>query len=99
MMENNVFSKSCGLQNFKRKPGIERVQALTDISHLALCCHSNEAHAPMANVPNSAQLEGTPYHSPNLHLGPCSGVGMRRGTQTDGRDHYTFCLGYASREM
>jgi len=24
------------------EPGIERLQALTDISRLALCCHSNE---------------------------------------------------------
>jgi len=30
-----------------------------------------------------AQLEGMPYHSPKLHLGPCNSVGMRRGhTQT-----------------
>jgi len=42
--------------------------ALADISHSALCCHSNET------------LEGTPYHSPKLHPGPCSSVGMRRGT-------------------
>jgi len=51
---------------------------------------------------------GHPYHSPNLHPDPCSCVGMRRGTDrqtntqtrhTDGRDQYTFFLGYASREM
>jgi len=42
------------------KPGIGRVQALTDISHLALCCHSNETCSPVANLPNSAQLQGTP---------------------------------------
>jgi len=62
------------------KPGIERVQALTDILHLVLCCHSNETHAPIANLPNSAQLQGTPYHSPKLHPGPCSNVGMWQGT-------------------
>jgi len=50
--------------------------------HSALCCHSNETHAPIANSPNNAQLEGTPYHSPKLHPGPCSSVGMRRGTDT-----------------
>jgi len=38
------------------QPGIERVQALTDILPLALYCHSNEKHAPTANPPNSAQL-------------------------------------------
>jgi len=32
-------------------------------STFRLCCHSNETHAPIANPPNSAQLEGTPYHS------------------------------------
>ena len=62
--------------------------------------NSNETRAPNANPPNSAQLEGTPYHSPKLHLGSCSSVGMRRGTDrqtqrhTDGRGQYTFCLGY-----
>jgi len=45
---------------YKQKPGIERVQALTDISRSALCCPSNKTRAPIANPPNSAQLEGTP---------------------------------------
>jgi len=53
-----------------------------------LCCYSSETHTPIANPPNSAQLWGTPYHYPNfpkLHPGPCSSVGIRRGTdrQTD----------------
>ena len=30
----------------------------------ALCCHSNETRAAIANPPNSAQLGRTPYHSP-----------------------------------
>jgi len=60
-----------------------------------------ETRAPIANPPNNAQLEGTPYHSYSLRPGPCSSVGMRRGTDrhTDSRDHYTFRFGYASREM
>jgi len=62
------------------KPGIERVQALADILHSALCCRSNETRAPIANPPNSAQLEGTPYHSVKLHPDPCSSVGTHRGT-------------------
>jgi len=68
---------------------------------LALCCHRNEIRALIANLPSSAQLEGTLYHSPKLHPGPRSSVGMRRGTdtQTDGSDHYTFHFGYTSREM
>jgi len=53
----------------------ERVQALADISRLALCCHSNETCAPTTNPPNRAQLQA-PYHSPNLH----NSVGMWRGT-------------------
>jgi len=59
------------------KPGIERVQALTNISRSALCCHSNETRAPIENSPNSAQLEGTPLPFPKLHPGPCGSVGMR----------------------
>jgi len=46
-----------GLEN---KPGIEQVQALAGISRSALCYHTNETHAPFANPPNSAQLDGTP---------------------------------------
>ena len=46
----------------------------------ALCCHNNKTRAPIANRANSSQLEGAPYHSPKLHSGPCSSVGMRRGT-------------------
>jgi len=40
-------------------------QAQSDISDSALCCHSNETRAPIANPANSAQLQGTPYHSPS----------------------------------
>jgi len=46
------------------QPGTEHVQALADISRLVLCCHSNETCASIPNVPNSAQLDGTPYHPP-----------------------------------
>ena len=59
--------------NLHTKPGIEQVQALTDISLLVLCCDSNETHALIANPPDSAQLEPTrhplPFHS---IPGPCS---------------------------
>ena len=41
-------------------PGIERVQAVADISRTALCCRSNETLALIVNPPISAQLEGTP---------------------------------------
>jgi len=57
-----------------------QARALADISRSALCYHSNETRAPIANPPNTAQLEGTSYYSPKLHPGPCSSVGMQRGT-------------------
>jgi len=59
----------------------ERVQALADISRSALCCHSSETRASIANPLNSAQLDGTPT-IPRLHPGPRSSVGMWRGTDT-----------------
>jgi len=80
------------------KPGIERVQALADISHSVLCYHSNKTRAPIANPPNSAQLRH-PYHSPKLHLGPCSSMGMRQGTDTRMGDQYTFRIVHDSHEM
>jgi len=73
-----------------------------------VCCHSNETRVPIANLPNSAQLEGTPTISPSYIrvrtvVWECSeGQTDRqthRQTDTDGRGHYTFCLGYASHEM
>jgi len=80
------------------QPGIEGVQALADISAFSAMLSLQRNPCTDCNPPNSAQLEGTAYHSPNLHPGPCSSVGMRRGTgiYTDGRGHYTFRLGYAS---
>ena len=50
-----------------------------------LCCHSNATRAPIANLPNSAQPGGIPYHYPKLHPGSCSSVGMR--PQTDRHTH------------
>jgi len=37
--------------DYEMKPGIERVQALTDISSSTLCCHSNETRELIANPP------------------------------------------------
>jgi len=64
----------------------------------------NETRAPIANPPNSAQLEGTPYHPPTYVRVRARAVvwecGEDRQTrQTDGRDHYTFRLGYDSHKM
>ena len=48
--------------SYSLKLGIERVQALANITCSALCCHSNENRAPIADLSNSAELERTPYH-------------------------------------
>jgi len=50
------------------------------------CCHSNATRAPIANSPNSAQPGGSLYHTPKLHPGPCSSVGVRTRT---GRQTHT----------
>jgi len=72
------------------EPAIERVQALADIS-----CSGYDVIAtkpvrrtPIANPPNNAQIEGISYHSSKLHPGPCSNVGVVRGTHrhADARD-------------
>ena len=57
--------------------------------------------APIANPPNSAQLGGTPYHSPNLHPGPYHSVGMRprTGTQTHRQTHRRAWPLYISRHL
>jgi len=107
---NSVTSGAPRQKRHQRKPAIERVQALADISRSGSrsCCHSNETRAPIANPHNSAQLEDTLYHSSKLYPGPCSSVRMRPGTDrqtdrqthrhTDVRDHYTFRVVYDSRE-
>jgi len=86
------------------KPGIQRVQALADISHSELCYHSNETHAPIANLPYSAQLGIATTISPSYiqvrALASECGEGQTdTHRHTDGRDQYTFCLGYASHKM
>ena len=62
--------------------------------------------APIANLPNSAQIEGTPtilptYIRVRVVVWEC-GEGQtdrQSDRHTDGRDQYTFRLGYASSEM
>jgi len=57
------------------------------VYYIRVCCHSNEISGVIANPPNSAQSGGTPYHSSKLHPGPCSSVGIWRGTDTDTHTH------------
>ena len=47
-----------------------------------LCCHSNATRAPIANLPNSAQLGGIPCHSPSYIRVPAIVWACGRG-QTD----------------
>jgi len=49
------------------------------IAYIRVYCYSNETRTSIANPPNTAQLQGTPYHCSKLYPGPCSSVGMRRG--------------------
>jgi len=49
-------------------------------------------------APNNAQLEGTLYHSPKLHPGLCSNVGMRQDTDTQmvvANIHFTLAMHHA----
>jgi len=79
------------------EPGIERVQALADISRSALCCHGNKTCAPIANPPNRAQLEGTPYHSPSyirIHAAvwACGETHTHYDTHTDKQTRVTLYI-------
>ena len=82
------------LRDDLNQPGIERVQALADISLSALCCQRSEARAPTANPPNSAQLEGTPTIPPTYTrvravVWEC-GEGQT-GRHTDRHEHLDGC--------
>jgi len=95
MNRKHLVLKNCNVQYLSSAcPVCYLNQAWSEYKHsltfrVRRCCHSNETRAPIANPPNSAQLKGTPYHSPKLHPGPCNSVGMRRGADrhTDGRDN------------
>jgi len=71
--------------NFSRYNKNQYKHSLTFRVPRYVVTHSNETSASIANPPNSALLEATLYHSPNLHPAPHSNLGMRRGThrQTD----------------
>ena len=56
---------STQLNSLNKEPRIEWEQAIADILHSALCCHSNETRALVPNPSNSEQQGGTSYHSPS----------------------------------
>jgi len=65
-----------------------------------LSCHSNETRAPIANMSNGAQLEGTPYHSPSyIRVRAVEWEYGEGHTHRDARDQYTFRVVYDSRQM
>ena len=78
----HICERSASSVAFQRsvQPGTDRLQALADISRSGCVVSSNETRASIANPPNSARLGSTAYHSPKLHPGPCSIVGVMRGT-------------------
>ena len=56
---------------------------------------ATKPRAPIANLPSSAQLVGTAYHSPSYIWVPAVGWECGEGQS----DRHTDGLGYASREM
>ena len=96
------YTPACTLHS-QDKSGTEWVQALADVSRSALCCHSNETRAPIANPPNSAQLGGTPTVPPSyirVHAVVWEfGEGQTHRRPWPTYKIYTFRLIYASREM
>jgi len=68
LLEAGYFAHAIALDfsdGDQTQSGMERVQALADISHSVLYGYSNKTYAPIANPSDSAQLEGTSYHSPS----------------------------------
>jgi len=89
--------------------GIDRVQALGDISRSALCYHSNEIRAPISQIRPMVQKYKAPPTIPPTYIRVCAvvlecGEGQtyrdrQTHRHTDGRHQYTFRLSYALREM
>jgi len=66
---------------------------------VALCCRSSKTRMPIKSRPSSAQLGGTPYHSPsyirvNAVVWACSHRQTDRHTNV--REQYTFSVIYDS---
>jgi len=90
-----------GAKRLGTEPGIDRVQAVADVSHSGCVVIATKPVHGLQIRPIVHNWEASPTIPPKLHPGPCSNVGVVRGTdtQTDARDHYTFRVVYDSREM
>jgi len=60
----------------------KRLQCIMLQTCIRVCCHSNKTHSPTANVPNTAQLEGTPYR-------PQSYIRVHAVVRNAARDRHT----------
>ena len=97
------FSTSdCEIQTIQQHTN----QPYSKYKHSLTCririCHSNETRALIANLPNSTQLGGTPYHSQSytgVHAVVLECSEGQTDRHTDGRGQYTFRHGYASHKM
>jgi len=59
------FGRHVTRESNNNTTGIDRVQALGDISRSALCCHSNETRAPIANPSNIVHNYRAPLPFPS----------------------------------
>jgi len=102
-----TFVFELDVDSVKLKQHAKYNQAQSDYKHsltfcVRRCCHSKETRAPIASPPTNAQLESIPTIPPSYIrdravVWECCKAQTDR--HTDGRDQYTFRLGYASREM
>ena len=70
------------------------VSAYSKVVYVDVCCHSNEAHAPIEKPPNSAQLEDTPTIPQSyirLHTVVWEYAARQTNTQRRLWPHNTFC--------
>jgi len=97
LIETNALSLSEAATLIK--PGIERVQALAHISRSALCCHSNETCAPIANPPNNAQLNNNNNNNPICKAPECqkTSVALKGTTYHSPKLHPGLCSSVGTR--
>ena len=68
------------IKSLQRRPGIEQVQVLADISRLHYVVTATKPVHRLQICPIVLNQGVPPYHSPKLHPGPCSSVSMRPRT-------------------